>query len=64
VRGDAELGHLVHLARADLDLQRQPLGPITVVCSDWYMLNFGMAMWSLNRPGSGFHREWMTPTAP
>ena len=26
VRGDAELGQLVHLARADLDLQRQPLG--------------------------------------
>ena len=21
-----------------------PPGPITVVCSDWYMLNFGMAM--------------------
>ena len=21
-----------------------PSGPITVVCSDWYMLNFGMAM--------------------
>ena len=20
------------------------LGPITVVCSDWYMLNFGIAM--------------------
>ena len=27
VRGDAELGHVVHLARADLDLERQPLGP-------------------------------------
>ena len=21
-----------------------PPGPITVVCSDWYMLNFGIAM--------------------
>lgn len=21
-----------------------PLGPITVVCSDWYMLNLGIAM--------------------
>ncbi len=21
-----------------------PCGPITVVCSDWYMLNFGIAM--------------------
>ena len=21
-----------------------PSGPITVVCSDWYMLNFGIAM--------------------
>ena len=41
-----------------------PCGPITVVCSDWYMLNFGIAMKSLNRPGSGFHSEWMTPTAP
>ena len=28
-----------------------PLGPITVVCSDWYMLNLGIAMKSLNRPG-------------
>src|SRR4051794_38976856 len=27
VRGDAELGHVVHLARADLDLERQSLGP-------------------------------------
>ncbi len=27
VRGDPELGHVVHLARADLDLQRPPLGP-------------------------------------
>ncbi len=27
VRGDAELGHLVHLVRADLDLQRPALGP-------------------------------------
>ena len=41
-----------------------PSGPITVVCSDWYMLNFGIAMKSLKRPGSGFHSEWMTPTAP
>jgi hypothetical protein len=22
----------------------RPLGPITVVCKDWYMLNLGMAM--------------------
>ena len=21
-----------------------PVGPITVVCNDWYMLNFGIAM--------------------
>ena len=41
-----------------------PSGPITVVCSDWYMLNFGIAMKSLKRPGSGFHSEWITPTAP
>src|SRR4051794_24103943 len=27
VGGDAELGHVVHLARADLDLEGQPLGP-------------------------------------
>ena len=27
VRGDAVLGRLVHVARADLDLQRPPLGP-------------------------------------
>jgi hypothetical protein len=37
---------------------------MTVVCSEEYMLNFGMAMKSLKRPGSGFHSEWMTPTAP
>ncbi len=42
----------------------RPSGPITVVCSDWYMLNFGIATKSLKRPGSGFHNEWMTPTAP
>ena len=42
----------------------RPSGPITVVCSDWYMLNLGIAMKSLNRPGSGFHSEWITPTAP
>jgi hypothetical protein len=42
----------------------RPSGPITVVCSDWYMLNFGIAMKSLNRPGSGFHSEWITPTVP
>ena len=42
----------------------RPSGPITVVCSEEYMLNFGIAMKSLKRPGSGFHSEWMTPTAP
>ena len=41
-----------------------PSGPITVVWRAWYMLNLGMAIMSLNRPGSGFHSEWMTPTAP
>ena len=39
----------------------RPSGPITVVCSDWYMLNLGIAMKSLKRPGSGFHSEWITP---
>ena len=42
----------------------RPSGPITVVWSAWYMLNFGIATMSLKRPGRGFHREWMTPTAP
>ena len=42
----------------------RPSGPITVVCNDWYMLNFGIAMKSLKRPGSGFHSEWIAPTAP
>ena len=37
---------------------------MTVVCSDWYMLNFGIAMKSLKRPGSGFQSECTTPTAP
>ena len=34
---------------------RSPRGPITVVCSDWYMLGLGIAMKSLKRPGTGFH---------
>ena len=42
----------------------RPSGPITVVWSAWYMLNFGIATMSLKRPGSGFQSEWMTPTAP
>ena len=29
----------------------RPSGPMTVVCSDWYMLNLGIAMKSLKRPG-------------
>jgi hypothetical protein len=40
-----------------------PPGPITVVCSDWYMLNFGVAMKSLNRPGTGCQFAWITPRA-
>ena len=64
VRRHAELGHVVHLPGADLDLQRPSFGPITVVCSAWYMLNLGIATKSLKRPGSGFQSEWMTPTAP
>ena len=40
-----------------------PSGPITVVCSDWYMLNLGIAMKSLNRPGTGFHCAWIAPSA-
>ena len=40
-----------------------PDGPMTVVCSDWYMLNFGIAMKSLNRPGTGFHRACTMPSA-
>ena len=42
----------------------RPSGPITVVCSDWYMLNLGIATKSLKRPGSGFHSECTMPTAP
>jgi len=34
-----------------------PLGPITVVWSDWYMLTLGIAIKSLKRPGTGFQRE-------
>jgi hypothetical protein len=30
--------------RADLDLDGLAPGPMTVVCNDWYMLNFGIAM--------------------
>ena len=41
-----------------------PFGPMTVVWSDWYMLTFGIAMKSLNRPGTGFQSEWITPRAP
>ena len=38
-------------------------GPMTVVCSVWYMLNFGIAMKSLNRPGTGFQRACTMPSA-
>jgi hypothetical protein len=41
---DAVLRAPVHAVRADLQLDRLALGPITVVCSDWYMLNLGIAM--------------------
>ena len=40
-----------------------PSGPITVVCSDWYMLNFGIATKSLNRPGTGCQCACMMPSA-
>jgi hypothetical protein len=43
VRGDAVLRALVHAPGADLQLDRLAAGPMTVVCSDWYMLNFGIA---------------------
>ena len=42
---------------------RSPSGPMTVVWSDWYMLGLGMAMKSLNRPGTGFHSWWISPSA-
>ena len=42
----------------------RPSGPITVVCSAWYMFAFGMATKSLNRPGIGFQSEWTIPIAP
>ena len=64
MRGDPELGLLVHLARPHLDLERRPGGPITVVCSERYRFSFGIAMKSLNRPGIGFQSEWMIPSAP
>ena len=40
-----------------------PEMPITVVCRDWYMLNFGIATKSLKRPGTGFQRLCSTPSA-
>ena len=40
-----------------------PDGPMTVVCSDWYMLNFGIAMKSLKRPGTGCQCACMMPSA-
>jgi hypothetical protein len=54
---------VVHFAGADLDLTGSPLGPITVVWSDWYMLTFGIAMKSLKRPGPGL-RAMDAPSAP
>ena len=44
VRRHAEFGGAVHVVGADLDLERSPSGPTTVVCSDWYMFGFGTAM--------------------
>ncbi len=38
-------------------------GPITVVCSDWYMFGLGIAMKSLKRPGTGFHSWCTSPSA-
>ena len=41
---DTVLGDAVHLEGPDLDLKGFALGPISVVCSDWYIFGFGMAM--------------------
>ena len=41
----------------------RPSGPMTVVCSDWYMLNFGIATKSLKRPGTGCQCACMMPSA-
>jgi hypothetical protein len=44
VRGDAVLGPAVHLERADLELDRLALRTDHRRGSDWYMLNFAIAM--------------------
>jgi hypothetical protein len=44
VRGDAELGHAVHVGVRIWISMRSRSGPMTVVCSDWYMLGLGSAM--------------------
>lgn len=44
VGGDAGLGHLVHVRRADLHLDGHAEGPKSVVCRNWYPFAFGMAM--------------------
>ena len=44
VRGDAFFGHPMHLGVRICTSIRCPRGPITVVCSDWYMLTLGSAM--------------------
>ena len=64
VSRNSELRHLVHLAGTNSISSGLPSGPITVVCSDWYMLNLGIAMKSLKRPGRAFHSEWIAPTVP
>ena len=44
VRRDPVLGRPVHLLRADLDLvPASPPGPKTVVCSERYMFDLGVA---------------------
>jgi hypothetical protein len=44
VRGDAELRRTVHREGRICISTGLPVGPMTVVCNDWYMLNFGIAM--------------------
>ena len=40
----------------------RPRSPTTDVCSDWYPFGRGIAMKSLNRPGTGDHIWWMMPS--
>lgn len=63
-RDHARFGDLVHPMRTDEDFGDRAPGPTTAVCSDWYRLNLGAAMKSLNSEITGVKQVWSSPRTP